>query len=68
MKRFFLLAVISLVMLSSGCWQANDYRGAQHGGEKAPSFSALALGEGKTVRFPGDFKGQVVVLSFFSAG
>lgn len=68
MRRLALPALAAAVMLLSGCWQTGSLKATQLEGKKAPSFSAPALGESTSVRFPGDFKGQVVVLSFFSAG
>ncbi|MEW6574331.1 MAG: hypothetical protein AB1374_11960 [Bacillota bacterium] len=68
MKRFAVPALVAALMLLSGCWPAGNPAGNQVEGKKAPSFTAPALGEGKTVSFPGDFEGQVVMLSFFGAG
>lgn len=68
MKRFAAFALVAALVLLSGCWQTGAPVGSMLEGKKAPSFSAPALGEDKTVCFPDDFAGQVVVLSFFGAG
>ncbi|HIE12318.1 MAG TPA: hypothetical protein EYP63_02645 [Desulfotomaculum sp.] len=68
MKRFAVLALLTGLVFSSGCWPAGTPEGSPLEGKKAPSFSAPALGENRTICFPDDFEGQVVVLSFFGAG
>ncbi|HXR05645.1 MAG TPA: TlpA disulfide reductase family protein [Verrucomicrobiae bacterium] len=45
--------------------RAGDNRSAVSAGQKAPAFQARTL-DGKTVNFPGDYKGKVVLLDFWA--
>jgi thiol-disulfide isomerase/thioredoxin len=56
-------ALFSLVLL--GCAQAEDSRSAVTAGQVAPSFDAKTL-DGKTVHFPADYHGKIVLLDFWA--
>ena len=64
--RFLRLsAVVIAACLCAVCAKADDSRSAVSAGQKAPAFQARTL-DGKTVNFPGDYKGKVVLLDFWA--
>ena len=65
------LALLSLAAVAvslcgiSGSAQQNESRSGVTVGKKAPSFEAKTI-DGKTIKFPDDFKGKVVMLDFWA--
>ena len=57
---FFAAAAAGLCTVST---KADDVRSAVSAGQKAPVVQARTL-DGKTVKFPGDYKGKLVLLDF----
>ena len=55
-----LVAALGIVVARAG-----DVRSAVAAGQKAPAFQAKTL-DGKTVNFPGDYRGKVVLLDFWA--
>src|ERR1043166_7836980 len=66
--RFGILAAsvtAALICLNSAVGDPNDKRSAVGAGQKALSFRATTV-DGKTINFPGDYKGKVVLLDFWA--
>ena len=67
-KTFFgaaLAAVLVLVAVKSIGGDPGSARSAVAAGQKAPAFHATDI-DGKTINFPGDYKGKVVLLDFWA--
>jgi len=65
-KRFPLLSTIAIAtLLCTASAKGGDSRSAVSAGQKAPAFEARTL-DGKTVKFPDDYKGKVVLLDFWA--
>jgi len=60
-----LFAIVIATLLCTVSAKAGDVRSAVSAGQKAPAFQARTL-DGKTVNFPGDYKGKVVLLDFWA--
>src|SRR5947207_10128669 len=54
-----------LIWLNSAVGDPNDKRSSVGAGQKAISFRATTV-DGKTINFPGDYKGKVVLLDFWA--
>jgi thiol-disulfide isomerase/thioredoxin len=61
--RLFAVAIATLLCTVST--KADDSRSGVSAGQKAPGFQVRTL-DGKTVTFPGDYKGKVVLLDFWA--
>jgi len=59
---FFAVAAAVLFIVSA---RADDVRSAVSAGQKAPVFQARTV-DGKTINFPADYKGKVVLLDFWA--
>ena len=66
-RFFFLSAFVATVFLCLGVAVAdpNAPRSAVSAGQKVSSFRARTV-DGKTINFPGDYKGKVVLLDFWA--
>ncbi|MBZ5723177.1 MAG: TlpA family protein disulfide reductase [Acidobacteriia bacterium] len=65
-NRFLhLSAVVMAGLLCAVSTKADDSRSGVSVGQKAPAFQARTL-DGKTVNFPGDYKGKVVLVDFWA--
>src|SRR5690349_20123183 len=60
-----LCALVLAVLTGTTVAGAADARTAYAAGQTAPAFQAKAT-DGKTVNFPGDYKGKVVLLDFWA--
>jgi thiol-disulfide isomerase/thioredoxin len=63
--RIGLLASAMLTWFGSDLALAAESRSAVSAGEKAPAFEARTV-DGKTIHFPDDYKGKVVLLDFWA--
>lgn len=65
-NRFLrLLTVVIATLLCPVSTKADDSRSTVSAGQKAPAFQARTV-DGKTINFPGDYKGKVVLLDFWA--
>jgi peroxiredoxin len=65
-NRFFIRPALAIAAaLVSARAGAADTKAPSTVGHKAPSFQAVAT-DGKTIRFPDDYKGKVVLLDFWA--
>ena len=60
-----LFAIAATALLCIATARADDIRSAVSAGQKAPAFQTQTV-NGKTVNFPGDYKGKVVLLDFWA--
>jgi peroxiredoxin len=68
MQRMVIVCAWSLLnglSVSNSCVAADEPQVAYAAGQKAPAFEVKTT-DGKTVKFPGDFKGKVVLLDFWA--
>ncbi len=65
-KHFLFLCAIAIATgLCAFSTKAEDKRSAVSAGQKAPIFQVRTI-DGKTVKFPDDYKGKVVLLDFWA--
>jgi thiol-disulfide isomerase/thioredoxin len=65
-KHFLLLCSVAIATgLCAVSAKAEDKRSAVSAGQKAPIFQVQTI-DGKTVKFPDDYKGKVVLLDFWA--
>jgi thiol-disulfide isomerase/thioredoxin len=60
-----LFSIIISTVLCAGLARADDIRAAVTAGQKAPIFKVKTV-DGKSVNFPADYKGKVVLLDFWA--